>query len=85
VPLALRMEAVAQTHGEAAESLLGVGSEIGHLVRRERPMRRKVVTHGGADTHLRECATRFLRPLYATASMESASGAHTDTGCRSSR
>jgi ABC-2 type transport system permease protein len=33
-------EAVAQTPGDATGSLLRVGSEIGHLVRRERPARR---------------------------------------------
>jgi hypothetical protein len=64
----LRTEAVAQTPGEATGSLLRVGSEIGHLVRRELPARRKVVPHGGAGMHLRERAARFLERLYATAS-----------------
>jgi hypothetical protein len=57
--------------GEPAQSLLRLGSEIGHLVRRERPVRRKVIPHGGAGMHLRERAARFLRRLYATASTRS--------------
>jgi hypothetical protein len=63
------VEAVAQTPGEAAGSLLRVGSEIGHLVRRERVVRRKVVPHGGSVLHFRERAARFLRRLCATASV----------------
>jgi Multicopper oxidase len=63
------VEAVAQTPSEAAGSLLRVGSEIGHLVGRERPVGRKVVPHGGSGMHLRERAPRFLRRLYATASV----------------
>jgi len=64
----LSREAVAQTPGEAAGSLLRVGSEIGHLVRRERVVRRKVVPHGGSVLHFRERAARFLGRLCATAS-----------------
>jgi hypothetical protein len=56
-------EAVAQTPGEAAGSLLSVGSEIGHLSRHERGVRRKVVGHNGCDGHFRERAAHFLRPL----------------------
>jgi hypothetical protein len=67
--LLLCAEAVAQTPGEAAGSLLRVGSEIGHLVRRERVVRRKVVPHGGSVVHFRERAARFLRRLCATASV----------------
>jgi hypothetical protein len=66
------MVAVAQTPREAAESLLRVGFEIGHLVRRDRPMRRRVSPHGGSGMHLRERATRFLRRFYATASLAAA-------------
>src|SRR5918992_4199901 len=65
-------EAVAQTPGEAAGSLLRAGYEIGHLVRREGPVRRNVVPHGGSGMQLRERAARFLRQLCATASRESA-------------
>src|SRR5688572_20551350 len=68
--LLLVVEAVAQTPGEATGSLLRVRSEIGHLVRRELPARRKVVPHGGSGMHLRERAAHFLRRLYATASRE---------------
>jgi hypothetical protein len=68
--LPLSREAVAQTPGEAAGSLLRVGSEIGHLVRRERVVRRKVVPHGGSVLHFRERAARFLRRLCATASRD---------------
>jgi hypothetical protein len=70
VALLRSREAVAQTPGEATGSLLSVGSEIGHLVRRELPARRKLVPHGGAGMHLRERAARFLGRLYATASRE---------------
>jgi hypothetical protein len=85
--------AVARTPGEAAKSLLGVGSEIGNLVRRERPVRGKVVPQGGFRMHLRGRAACFLRRLYATASARSDSHAshlaecssHGDTALSSGR
>jgi hypothetical protein len=67
----LGTEAVAQSPGEVAESFLGVGSEIVHLVHRERPVRREPVPHVGSGVHFRGRAPRFLSRLYATASVRS--------------
>jgi hypothetical protein len=68
--------------GSENETEQRVGSEIGHLVRRELPARRKVVPHGGCGMHLRERATRFLRRLYATASHGSRCACDTVAGER---
>jgi hypothetical protein len=77
------VEAVAQTPREAAGSFLSVGSEIAHLVCRERPVHREVVPHIGSGVHFRERAARFLRRLYATASVRSDSvlGMERDASC----
>ena len=56
------------TPGEAAGSLLSVGFEVAHLVRRERPVHCEFAPHIGSGVHFRECAARFLRRLYARAS-----------------
>jgi hypothetical protein len=47
-----------------------MGSEIAHLVRRERPVDREVVPHVGSGVHFHARAARFPRRLYATASHE---------------
>jgi hypothetical protein len=66
--LLLLAEAVAQTPGHAAGSLLRVSSEIGHLVRPERAGGRQVVPDGGSGVHFRERAAGWRRRLCATAS-----------------
>ncbi len=60
--------AVGKTPGEPAGSLVRVGSENGHLVRRTQAVRCEDVVHGGADVHLRKRAARFLERLFPTAS-----------------
>ena len=52
--------AVGKTPGERAGSLVRVGSENGHLVRRTQAVRREGVVHGGSEVHLRKRAARFL-------------------------
>src|SRR5918996_1349153 len=78
-PLPPSREAVAQTPGEAAGSLLRVGSENGHLVRRTRAARREVVAHGRADVHFLERAAASPRRLCATASRGRSSGRQTSS------
>jgi hypothetical protein len=45
-----------------------VGSEIGHLLRRKRSLRREEAPDGSFRVHFRRGAAPFLRRLYATAS-----------------
>ena len=59
-----------------------MGSEIGHLVGHARPVRRKVVPHGGSGMPLREHAARFLRRLYATPRSAEGIEAQADAGKR---
>jgi hypothetical protein len=53
--------------GEATGSLLRVGSENGHRIPREGPIRRDVVGDSCSGTRFRERAAAFLRRLCATA------------------
>jgi hypothetical protein len=62
--------AVGKTLGEHAGSLVRVGSEIGHLVRRTRAVRCEDVVHGGSEVDLPKRAARFLERLYPTATGE---------------
>lgn len=57
-------EAVGKTPGEPAGSLLRVGSENGHLVRRKWVVRREVVAHGGPDAHVRKRAGVVSRTAF---------------------
>ena len=64
-------EAVAQTPGELAGSLLRVGSENGHLIiRRAQGLRGDVAAYGSSGRHFLERAAPFQRRLCATASAE---------------
>jgi hypothetical protein len=67
--LPLSMVAVAQTLGEPAGSLLRVGSENRHRIRRERTVRHEVIARGCSGVHFHERAAALLRRLCATASM----------------
>jgi hypothetical protein len=67
--------AVGKTPGEPAGSLVSVGSENRHLVRRTQPPRRERTVHGGSEVHLRKRAALFLRRLFPTASDECECGA----------
>ena len=49
-----------KTPGKLAGSLVRVGSDNGHLVRRTEAVRRKGVAHGGSEVHLRGRTARFL-------------------------
>jgi hypothetical protein len=61
------MVAVGKTPGAHAGSLVRVGSENGHLVRRTQAVRCEDVVHAGSEVHLRTRAARFLERLYPTA------------------
>jgi hypothetical protein len=65
--------AVGKTPGELAGSLVRVGSENGHLLRRTQAVRRKGVAHGGSEVHLRGRAACFLTRLCPTATRTSGS------------
>jgi hypothetical protein len=67
--------AVGKTPGEPAGSLVRVGSENRHLVRRTQPARRERRVHGGSEVHLRKRAALFLRRLFPTASWTRSSDA----------
>jgi hypothetical protein len=69
--LPLSSVAVGKTPGEPAGSLVRVGSENRHLVRRTQPARRERTVHGGSEVHLRKRAALFLRRLFPTASSTS--------------
>ena len=73
-------EAVAQTPGEAAGSLLRVGSEIRHRIRHVKSVRSDGVAASLASGHLQERAATFPRRLYATATDKSSSGTTSRTG-----
>jgi transposase len=72
----LEIHAGAKTHkgiytgtpGELPGSVLRVGSENDHLVRRERAVRRELVALGCAGVHFRERAAAFPKRRCATAS-----------------
>jgi hypothetical protein len=70
----LIVEAVAQTPREPVTSLLRVGSEKGHLVRRARAIRGEVVADGSSGVYFREPAAAVQSRLYATASTTNGSG-----------
>src|SRR3954453_24046956 len=63
----VRIEAVAQTPGELAGSLLTVGSENGHLGRRALAIHRTVVAPSRSSAWFRKGRAAFPRRLYATA------------------
>ena len=56
-----------ETLGEPTGSLVRVGSENGHHVRRTQAVRREGVVDGGSEVHFRKRAARFLEGLYPTA------------------
>jgi hypothetical protein len=68
--------AVGKTPGEHAGSLVRVGSENGHLVRRTQAVRCEDVVHGGSEVHLRKRAARFssgfIRQPHLTARVRAA-------------
>ena len=66
--LLLSPEAVAQTPGELAGSLLSRGAENGYLIRRAQAARVEVIAYGSSDVHFRDRGAAFSRRLYATAS-----------------
>jgi hypothetical protein len=78
-----RRVAVGKTPGEHAGSLVRVGSEIGHLVRRTQAVRCEDIVHGGSEVHLRKRAARFLEQLYPTATSKSSTARV--ASCSSSR
>jgi hypothetical protein len=63
-------DAVGKTPGEPAGSLLRVGSEIGHLMRRGMSVRPDAVAHSRSDTQICERRAAFRRRLFPTASDE---------------
>jgi hypothetical protein len=65
----LRVEAVAQTPGELAGSVLRVGSETRQVVRHAPPAGHDVAPLNRSGTDFREHAAPFPKRLYATASM----------------
>jgi hypothetical protein len=74
----LRLEAVGKTPGEPAGSRLGVGSEIGHLMRRGMSVRPDAVAHSRPDNQLCERRAAFRRRLFPTAFDGSRSEAQAD-------
>src|SRR5215207_2042468 len=66
------MEAVAQTPGELAGSVLRPGSENGQVCPHARPAALDAAPPSRSGTHFRERAAPFPRRLCATASRESA-------------
>jgi hypothetical protein len=66
-------EAVAQTPGELAGSVLRVGSETRQVVRHAPPASHDVAPLNRSGTDFREHAAPFPKRLYATASRESTS------------
>jgi hypothetical protein len=65
--------AVGKTPDEPAESLLRVGSKIGHLMRRARSVRPDAVAPGRSDTDFRAHEAPFRRRLFPTATSRSSS------------
>jgi hypothetical protein len=61
-------EAVGKPPAEPAGSLVWMGSENGHLVRRTQPAPRERTVHRGSGAHLRKRAALFLGRLFPTAS-----------------
>jgi hypothetical protein len=62
--------AVGKTPGEPAGSLVRVGLEYGHLVRRMQAVRRAGAVHGDSGGHLRRRGARFLERVFPTATDE---------------